>query len=174
MIDCAQGLTWSVLVCGAVALGSTAAKARGAMMGNLGLVSAPIAWAVAKGAQKSVQSPVGAPQDSFNAFFLLLSGVKALEYLFLGLLVGGLSNKPEAKLHDYIFMGARIGTLAAALIYKLNVDQAAALGQTLSAAKTVSIVIDELLFLIGCAVILGVLVHVKSYVSALQSAPAKQ
>lgn len=171
LIDCAQGLTWSVLVCGAVTIGVTASKARGALMGILGLVSAPIAWAAAKGAQKGVQALVGAPQDSFNAFFFMLSGVKALEYLALGLLVGGLTTRPDAKLRDFVFMGARIGVLTAAIVYRLNLDRAAAAGETLSGVKIGVLLANEILFPMGCAVIVGLVAHVKDYVAALQPKP---
>ncbi|MET0544845.1 MAG: hypothetical protein ABWZ40_00915 [Caulobacterales bacterium] len=176
LVDCAQGLTWSVLVCGAVTIGIAASKGRGALMGLLGLVSAPIAWAAAKGAQKGVQSLVGLPEDSFNAFFFMLSAVKALEYLALGILVGGLTTKPDAKFRDFVFMGARIGLITAAIVYRLQLDRAAAAGETLNAAKTGVILVNETLFPIGCAVIVGLVAHVKDYVAKLQSvtpAPSK-
>ena len=45
IVDVASGVTWSALVCSGVAVGTVLSRHRAAMMGLLGLVSAPIAWA---------------------------------------------------------------------------------------------------------------------------------
>src|SRR4051812_32834067 len=47
--DLLNGVTWAVLVCAGVVLGTLASRARSAVMGVLGLISAPLAFSLAKG-----------------------------------------------------------------------------------------------------------------------------
>jgi hypothetical protein len=51
--DLAGMMSWSVLVCVGLAIGSAAAGLRGPVMGLLGLLSAPAGFALAKAAHKS-------------------------------------------------------------------------------------------------------------------------
>src|ERR1700742_4497486 len=57
--DLTQGVTWGVIVCVGVAIGVTAERSRAALGGLLGAISGPIGWAVAKSAQRVVQSLTG-------------------------------------------------------------------------------------------------------------------
>ncbi len=61
IVDVASGVTWSALVCSGVAIGTVLSRHRAAMMGLLGLVSAPVAWAAAKGVQRGLQSMLSVP-----------------------------------------------------------------------------------------------------------------
>src|SRR5215510_9932669 len=44
VVDIASGVAWSVIVCGGVAIGTVASKSAPALMGVLGLISAPLAF----------------------------------------------------------------------------------------------------------------------------------
>jgi hypothetical protein len=59
-VDIAAGMTWSVLVCSGVALGTVVARHRSVIMGVLGLLSAPVAGR-SRGAQRGMQWMLNAP-----------------------------------------------------------------------------------------------------------------
>ena len=74
LAEMAQGVTWSFLVCAAIAIGALAAKARAITAGLYGLLAGPLAWAAAKGVQKGVQALAGAPQDQITPLFWTVPG----------------------------------------------------------------------------------------------------
>ena len=51
-VELAQGITWSFFVCAGVGLGTALGKARAALGGLSGVISAPLAMGLAKGSQK--------------------------------------------------------------------------------------------------------------------------
>jgi hypothetical protein len=149
--DAVQKVSWSVLVCSGIALGTAAARSvRAATMGLLGLLSAPLAFAVAKAAHKAASQGLGidiAPGPSP----LVMATIKGLEFAFLGAAVGWLSTKAWAGMREHVLAG-----LVAALVFG-----GAIVGYTLRTAteapptiRIVTLATNELIYPIGCAVIL--------------------
>jgi hypothetical protein len=157
--DFAQSTSWALLVCGSVDLGMAATRARTAAMGLLGFVSGPLAWGAAKGAQRVVQTLIGAPVDQFTNFFYLICAVKGVEYLILGAALGHMSERSTHHMRNYILLGACVGIVFAAAIVALNMW----LGPAIAAPKIAALVAGELTFPIGCALVIYAPVRLKHY-----------
>lgn len=149
--ELAQGVSWSVLVCAAIAVGTLASKSRGALAGWLGLMAGPLAWAAAKGVQKGVQALAGVPQDQFTPLFWMVCGVKGLEYGALGLALSHLVSQPDKSLRDYLKTGVLLGAAGAAVMLALNLSNAAMAGSSVPAPRLASIAANELFFMSACS-----------------------
>jgi hypothetical protein len=150
--ELAQKVTWSVLVCVGIAFGTAATKARGPVMGLLGLASAPLAFNVAKAVHKGVSSALSAAAVvAPGPAPILLALLKSVEYGFLGAAVGWVGRRPRAGLAAYAGAGAAIGlTLGTLTLLVLSHDDGAATsGATLLARG-----INEILFPLGCSLVL--------------------
>jgi hypothetical protein len=149
--DAVQKVSWSVLVCSGIALGTAAAKsARKATMGLLGLLSAPLAFAVAKAAHKAVAQGLGL-DVALGPSPLVLATLKGLEFAFLGAAVGWLATKSWAGMREHLLVGLVAGVLFGGAIVAYT------LGSATTAPETVTIVTlaaNELIYPIGCAVVL--------------------
>ncbi len=149
--DAVQKVSWSVLVCSGIALGTAAARSvRTAAMGLLGLLSAPLAFAVAKAAHKAVMQGLGldvAPGPSP----LVLATLKGFEFAFLGAAVGWLSTKAWAGMREHLLAGLIAGVLFGGAIVAYTVGSATSTPETV---KIVTLITNELIYPIGCAVIL--------------------
>lgn len=91
--DLLNGVTWAVFVCAGVVLGALASRARAAVMGLLGFISAPMAFSLAKGLQRGLQNMMDAPVDKITPAFYAVAGVKAVEYACLGASLGWLLSR---------------------------------------------------------------------------------
>lgn len=60
LVDLAQGVTWSFVVCTGVGIATAVGKARAILAGMIALVFAPIAVGLAKAAQKVMVTATGA------------------------------------------------------------------------------------------------------------------
>lgn len=154
IVDVASGLTWSALVCSGIAIGTVLARHRAAIMGLLGLLSAPIAWAAAKGVQRGVQSMLGAPLETIGPLVYQVGAAKTLEYAVLGVLLGRLVRTPSSTLRTHAITGLVVGLAFGGLILFLNHMHATAAGSALPFARIVAISVNELLFPIGCATVI--------------------
>jgi hypothetical protein len=150
----AQGISWSVLVCGAVAVGTVAGKARAAITGLIGLIAGPAAWGAAKGVQKGVQSMLGVAQDPINNFFLTVSAIKGVEYAVLGAALGYMVGKKWANLPAHLALGLAVGSLFGALFVTMTINFTIASGKPLALPAIVGQSINELVFPVGCALVI--------------------
>ncbi len=151
VVGVVQKVSWSVLVCSGIALGTASVpSARAATMGLLGLLSAPIAFAVAKAAHKAASQGLGLDVDP-GPSLLVLATIKGLEFAFLGALVGWLSTKPWAGLREHVFAGLAAGIFFGGAVVAYTVGSAESAPDTL---KLVTIAANELIYPVGCAVIL--------------------
>ena len=145
--DTSQKIAWSAIVCFGVAVGATAsAKLRSTAMGLAGLLSAPAAFAIARIVQKALSSAAGSSGGQFRDV-LLLALLKALEYGGFGLATGWLSSDDISRAHHYAIVGALTGLYFGGIITTV----AAAGG-----ARVLPIALNEMLFPIGCAMVLFV------------------
>ena len=149
--DLAQKVSWSFLVCVGLAFGTAAGKARSAVMGFLGLVSAPIAFTAAKSLHKGVAAAMGlAGTAAAGPSPLLIALLKAIEFGFLGAALGRLGKGARGSLGSYVALGLLTGLVFGGTI----------LGVTVAAVAKADLVsllsrgINEVLFPLGCSLVL--------------------
>ena len=147
--DTAQKVSWAVFVCVGLALGNAALKARPAVMGILGLISAPLGFATARSVHKGALQALGLSSVAGGASPLLIGLLKGLEYGALGLVVGKLGRQGKG-LGAYVTAGAVAGLTFGILIVVLLTRAAPAAG----AAAILPRAINEILFPMGCALVL--------------------
>ena len=168
--DVGQRVTWSVLVCSGLAVGNTLAKARPLLLGFTGLLAGPVAFAVAKAAQKSLGAS-GAAGTFPVPSGIELAIMRAIEYGLFGILIGYAGRRGNLK--SYLVTGAGLGLVFT--VYHLT--RIANFNETSPPAiELVTRGINELLFPIGCALILWVTTEVGSrladYVAGQNPVPA--
>jgi hypothetical protein len=146
----AGSVAWSAIVCFGLAIGITVESYRPQITGLLGLMSAPIAWAAAKGAQRAVQTVGNAPVDAITTAVVEVGIVKAIEYGLLGYALARLASKPGARLGSHTACGLAFGVLFGAIIVWLDFVHATG---PMQPARTLSLAISELIFPIGCAAV---------------------
>lgn len=150
--DLAQKITWSTIVCIGLACGAGVARARSEAMGMMGLISAPIAFVAAKAAHKGVQmalSLVGTTPSGPSPY--VQAGVKTLEYAVLGWLIGRLARQAAPSLTSHMITGACIGAIFGGTMIWLTIQSAV---PPLTGMGIVTRSVNELLFPIGCSIVL--------------------
>lgn len=150
--DLVQKVSWSFIVCVGLAFGSTVSKARAGMMGVLGLISAPVAFNVARALHKGVNQALGVAGAAGGLSPFVLAGLKAVEYGVLGAALGTLSKRREgAGLGAHLGAGAAIGVTFGSTILMLLARAAAA---PMSPVDLAAKGINEVLFPVGCSLVL--------------------
>jgi len=150
VVDIASGIAWSVIVCGGVAIGTVAAKNAPPLMGVLGLICAPLAFAAAKGTQRGVAWMLGQPMEQISALTYQIGAAKALEYALLGFVLGNLIRTPKSTLPNHTVVGILFGTLFAAIILWLNFNS----GGQMPTPKVAATATNEFIFPIGCSLVI--------------------
>jgi hypothetical protein len=153
--DLAGKMSWSVLVCVGISVGSAASGARGPVMGLLGLISAPAGFALAKAAHKSAAQAldVAMAQATSGPTPGQLIVIRALEYAILGFAVGHVSRKPWGRLPIYAALGLGMGAIVATIVLLITVRTSSA---PPPAFALVSKGVNETLFPLGCSIVLYV------------------
>jgi hypothetical protein len=152
--EMAQAVSWSVLVCAAIAVGTLASKSRQYFAGLIGLFAGPLAWAAAKGVQKGVQALAGAPQDQLTPLFWSVCAWKGVEYAVLGFGLAAIVGRPEARLGSYMTLGALLGLLSACIVIALNLANASLAGASVPGPKIATLFANELFFATACSVVI--------------------
>lgn len=152
--ELAQGLSWSILVCAAIAVGTLASKSRAVIAGWIGFFAGPLAWAAAKGVRKGVQALAGVPQDQLTPLFWAVCAWKGLEYALLGYGLALLVARGGARASSYATFGALVGLLSACIVIALNVGNAAANASHVPLPKVASLLANELFFATACSVVI--------------------
>lgn len=91
--DTAQKVTWSTLVCAALAAAQTLVRAQALGMAAAGLLGAPIALLLARSVHKAVNAALDAAPAAQAATPWVLAGLKGVEYALLGLLLIRLAKR---------------------------------------------------------------------------------
>lgn len=149
VVDVAGGVTWAVLVCAGVALGASAAKARSAMMGILGLMSAPAAFAATKGVQKGVAEVLGLPADQITPLVYMIGAARTVEYAVLGIGLGWLLLKSDRGWKSYAALGLAVGVVFGGIILALTLARSSPPTPAIA-----GIAVNEIVFPAMCAVII--------------------
>ena len=145
--DLVGKMSWSVIVCVGLAFGKAASKNHAAMTGMAGLLSAPLAFTVARTIQKSVAYALGLAVTASAASPLVLGTLKGLEYAALGILLSWI-GKQRAGAAAHIGVGFIVGAIFGAALIALLAHYAAAAP---SAHTLITQGLNELLFPVGCS-----------------------
>jgi hypothetical protein len=152
--DLAQKVSWSLLVCVALAFARTASRATGALMGIAGLLAGPAAFALARGLHKGVAQALGLVATGAGAAPgpppWLIGTLKGFEYALLGVAVAWIARKSWGGVGAHAGVGAVAGLLFGVPILLLSMQAAPTLAASALAARAV----NELLFPVGCALVL--------------------
>lgn len=148
-----QKVSWSFFVCSGIALGTASAKLRPATAGMAGLLSAPAAFFIARTIHKSVAQALSASVAA-GPNPILLAVIKAVQYGVFGAIIGYLGGQTPLRAGRYAAVGALAGIVFGGLIVWLSAASAQDIGNPLSAVALTSRVINEILFPIGCALVL--------------------
>ena len=149
--DLVQKVSWSLLVCVALAVARTASRSNAFAMAGAGLLAAPAAFAVARGMHKGAAQALGLVAASSTAPSpVVLGGLKGIEYALLGLAVAWIAKKSWGGLGAHAAAG-----LAAGVLFGVPVLVMTALAQpALPAAAHAARAVNELIFPVGCALVL--------------------
>lgn len=140
-----QKLSWSVMVCAALAAAQNVKQRLAPAMGLVGFCVAPLAVVVARALHKGTLQALGQEPGTAPTSVLVPAGIKALEYLLFGLWAARLSGARVAPLRHFLGAGLGIGLLGACAL---------ALWKRPDAPTLVMDTINELFFPVGCAFVL--------------------
>jgi hypothetical protein len=147
--DLAKNLSWSLFVCTGLAVGTAASQARAPAMGLMGLLAAPVAFEVSrvvhKGTLEALEISGGGDTSP-----VLVAVIKGFEYGCLGLAVGWLGRRPWGGAAAHAAAGLAVGLVFGGAIVVLTVPS----GAQMSVADLVSRGVNEVLFPLGCSLVL--------------------
>ncbi len=123
------------------------------MMGSLGLVFAPVSFAAMKALQRGLASIVGQPAEAITALMFQTGAVKTVEYAALGWILGSIIRTPRSTLtnHAAIGLGIRRGVRLRRWSQLVHASTA---GGAVPLPRTAGTAINELLFPMGCSMVL--------------------
>lgn len=154
LVDLAQGVTWSFVVCAGVGIGTSIMKARAALVGLLAMVCAPLAIAAAKSSQKVMASLVGAVDQPAVLSLAAISGLRAVEYGLLGWWLGTLARRKVSNAGPYLKAGSFSGVVFGGAIAALTWRVALSKGLNPQPPQILAIIVNEVVFPIGCAFVI--------------------
>lgn len=152
--DVAGGVTWSFVVCTGVGIGVSVMRARAQIVGLLGLVFAPIAVAAAKGSQRLVAAMLELAEQQALLSLGSVSLIRALQYAVLGFLVGTLAWRGEARLSRYLAAWLGVGLVLGGSAVAWQIWLANSLGTPLPPARIAVAAVNDMLFPVGCALVI--------------------
>jgi hypothetical protein len=149
--DLARNVSWSLLVCVGLSVGTAVRKARVPVMGFLGLLAAPAAFEVSRALHKGAIQALAisaSAGDDLSPFLLAL--IKGLEYGCLGLALGWVSQRLWGGAVAHMAVGFVVGSIFGGTVIALL----AASGPAVSATILVPRGVTEILFPVGCSLVL--------------------
>ena len=149
--DLVKNVSWSLFVCGGLAVGTTIANARLPLAGLAGLLAAPLAFEISRVLHKGTLEMLAASSGaSEGASPVLIAVVKGLEYGALGMAIRWLARRSWAGAMAYALTGLLIGTVFGGAILTLTLGAAS----QISTGTLISQAVNEILFPVGCALVL--------------------
>ena len=149
--DLARNVSWSLLVCVGLSVGTAVRNARVPAMGFLGFLAAPAAFEISRVVHKGALQALaisGSAGDDLSPFLLAL--IKGLEYGCLGLALGWVSQRPWGGAVAHMAVGFVVGSIFGGTVIALL----AASGPEVSATSLVPRGVTEILFPVGCSLVL--------------------
>jgi hypothetical protein len=152
--DLAGKVTWSTLVCAGLAAGTVASSARAPVMGVFGFLVAPLAFHLSRALQQGVAKTVeevAAGVSVGSQPLLVLALLKAVEYGCLGVTIGWIGGRPWGGALAHAAVGLAVGIFFGSAIVGFTYWTAP---EPLTTADLFSRSINEVLFPIGCSLVL--------------------
>ena len=149
--DLAQNVSWSVLVCLGLSVGTAVRSARVPVMGILGFLVAPAAFEISRVVHKGAIQALaisGSAGDDLSPFLLAL--IKGLEYGCLGLALGWVSQRPWGGAAAHMAVGFIVGSVFGGTVIALLAASAPEVSATILLSRGVT----EVLFPVGCSLVL--------------------
>lgn len=174
ILDLVQGVTWSFFVCAGVGLGTTVAKSKAYLGGVIGMIAGPLAMGVAKGTQKLVGSMLGVADSPVIVSLAELGLVRAFEYGILGWALASMVARDETRAHRFLAMGALVGVLFGGGATWLTFELARAKQMTLSDAQMLTTALNEVLFPIGCSLVVFIALTVGRHLKLIAAVSSKK
>lgn len=149
--DLANKVSWSLIVCVGLALGSTASKAREGIMGVLGLLAAPAGFTAARAMHKAVNGALGVAGKAMPPdLVFLIGGLKGAQYALFGIALGWITKRAFG-LKAHVAAGLAFGLTFGIAIVATTVRASVA---PIPPVDIVARGINEVLFPVGCALVL--------------------
>lgn len=153
LADLVKNVTWSVFVCVGLAVGTAITRAQVPLMGLLGLLAAPAAFEVSRALHKGTIEALALSggTDAAPTSTFLLAALKGVEYGCLGLIIGWVGSRAWGGAAAHLAAGLAVGTVFGGSILGLvyGMDPG-----SFSTADLLSRGVNELLFPVGCALVL--------------------
>jgi hypothetical protein len=148
--------SWWFLVCIGLAIGQTVASParRMAVMGLMGLLTAPVAIAIARFLHHGMRRAIfglEAAAGTFGGFPFLLAVLRGAEFGLLGVVIGWVGQQRWGGAVAYALTGFTTGIFFGCAVLGLR---SLAGGAPLSMAGILSWFVNEIIFPTGCALIL--------------------
>jgi hypothetical protein len=152
VVDFAQRIAWSTIVCASISVALAASKLPVSFMGLAGLLSASVAFKIARSVQKGVAAALGvAPAVAKGPSPLVLGAIKGIEYGCLAAVIAWMVKRKErgaaAHAATGLTVGVFFGGIALGYTYWTNF-------KLFSAADAVTRGLNEVLFPVGCSLVL--------------------
>ena len=151
--DVVQKISWSVLVCVGLAIATIVSKASPGVMGLAGLLAAPLALEMSRLLHKGLKLALqvaGSEPDASLFLLAALALVKAAEYGCLGAVLGWIGRRTTAATM-YAAAGLVVGVCFGGVTLALT---SMATQEPLSAGRFLAAAMNEILFPVGCSLIL--------------------
>jgi hypothetical protein len=152
IVDFAQRIAWSTIVCASISVAMAASKLPVSLKGISGVLSASVAFKIARSVQKGVGAALGAaPAVVKGPSPLVLGIIKAVEYGCLAAILAWMVKRKHrgAKAHAAIglTMGIFFGAIVLGYTYWTNI-------KLFTAADATSRGLNEIFFPVGCSLVL--------------------
>jgi hypothetical protein len=152
IVDLAQRVSWSTIVCASISVAMVASKLPASFVGLAGLLSASVGFKIARAVQKGVGAALGAaPLASKGPSPLVLGIIKAVEYGCLAAILAWMVKRKSKGAAAHAAIGLMLGVFFGAIVlgytYWTNF-------KLFSAADVVSRGLNEVLFPVGCSLVL--------------------
>ena len=150
--DLVRQVSWSTFVCAGLAIGTAVSQARVPLMGIIGLLAAPLAFSISRSLhQGTVKALEVAGSGSDTTPVLALALLKAVEYGCLGAAIAWVGGRSWGGLVAHVAAGLVIGIVFGGAIVALAYSTAP---EPLATPAIVSRSVNEILFPVGCALVL--------------------
>lgn len=150
--DVAQRVSWSTIVCASISVAMAASKLPVSFTGLAGLLSASVAFKIARAVQKGVGAALGvAPAVAAGPSPLVLGMIKAVEYGLLAAMISWVSKRKERGAVAHASIGLITGLVFGAIVLSYTYSTNFKL---FSIADAVSRGLNEVLFPVGCSLVL--------------------
>lgn len=154
--DLVRKVSWSVIVCVALALARSAASVKftAPLMGIAGLLAAPAAFVIARGLHKGAAQALGlAAVVETVPSAAVIATFRGIEYALLGWTIGWIARKSWGGVGAHAATGLLAGVLFGLPLVVLAARAVPGI-PPMSAPFVAARVVNELLFPLGCALVL--------------------